>query len=68
MAQLEALYGIYGVRGLVDSPELMARLVEGADITTMYISRGMGFEGGGMPRARFPCWPEIMSIELVGGE
>ncbi len=36
--------------------------------TTMYISRGVGFEGGGMPRARFLCRPEIVSIELVGKE
>jgi predicted MPP superfamily phosphohydrolase len=36
------------------------------DGTTMYISRGIGFEGGGMPRARFLCPPEIVSIELQG--
>ncbi len=36
--------------------------------TTMYISRGIGFEGGGMPRARFLCPPEIVSIELAGSE
>jgi len=36
------------------------------DGTTMYISRGMGFEGGGMPRARFLCRPEIVSLELTG--
>ncbi len=34
--------------------------------TTMYISRGLGFEGGGMPRARFLCRPEIVSMELTG--
>lgn len=34
--------------------------------TTMYISRGIGFEGSVMPRARFLCWPEIVSIELKG--
>jgi predicted MPP superfamily phosphohydrolase len=34
------------------------------DDTAMYISRGIGFEGGGMPRARFLCRPEIVSIEL----
>jgi predicted MPP superfamily phosphohydrolase len=34
--------------------------------TTMVISRGIGFEGGGMPRARFLCRPEIVSIELGG--
>jgi predicted MPP superfamily phosphohydrolase len=34
--------------------------------TRMYISRGIGFEGGGMPRARFLCRPEIVSLELGG--
>jgi predicted MPP superfamily phosphohydrolase len=34
--------------------------------TTMYISRGIGFEGSVMPRARFLCRPEIVSIELEG--
>ena len=34
--------------------------------TRMYISRGVGFEGGGLPRARFLCRPEIVSIELGG--
>jgi predicted MPP superfamily phosphohydrolase len=34
--------------------------------TTLYISRGIGFEGGGMPRARFLCRPEIVSLELGG--
>ncbi|MBN1580977.1 MAG: metallophosphoesterase family protein [Anaerolineae bacterium] len=34
--------------------------------TQMYISRGLGFEGGGMPRARFLCRPEIVSVELQG--
>ena len=38
------------------------------DGTTMVISRGMGFEGGGMPRARFLCRPEIVSIEIEGSE
>jgi predicted MPP superfamily phosphohydrolase len=32
--------------------------------TTMYVSRGLGFEGGSLPRARFLCRPEIVSIEL----
>ena len=36
--------------------------------TRMYISRGIGFEGGGMPRARFLCRPEIVSLELEGEE
>lgn len=34
--------------------------------TRLYVSRGLGFEGGGMPRARFLCRPEIVSIELNG--
>ena len=34
--------------------------------TRMYISRGLGFEGGGLPRARFLCRPEIVSVELEG--
>jgi predicted MPP superfamily phosphohydrolase len=34
--------------------------------TTMYVSRGLGFEGGGLPRARFLCRPEIVSVELAG--
>jgi len=33
---------------------------------TLYVSRGLGFEGGSLPRARFLCRPEIVSIELVG--
>jgi predicted MPP superfamily phosphohydrolase len=33
--------------------------------TTMYVSRGLGFEGGRLPRARFLCRPEIVSIELA---
>lgn len=36
------------------------------DDTTMYVSRGLGFEGGAMPRARFLCRPEIVLIELQG--
>jgi predicted MPP superfamily phosphohydrolase len=35
--------------------------------TTMYVSRGLGLEGSGMPRARFLCRPEIVSLELRGG-
>jgi predicted MPP superfamily phosphohydrolase len=31
----------------------------------MYGSRGLGFEGGSLPRARFLCRPEIVSIELA---
>jgi len=34
--------------------------------TRMHISRGVGFEGGAMPRARFLCRPEIVSVALEG--
>jgi len=34
--------------------------------TRMYISRGLGLEGGATPRARFFCRPEIVSLELQG--
>jgi len=33
--------------------------------TTMYVSRGLGFEGSWLPRARFLCRPEIVGIELA---
>ena len=36
------------------------------DGTTMYISRGVGLEGGSVPRVRFLCRPEIVKIELSG--
>ena len=36
------------------------------DRTTMYVSRGIGMEGKGMPRMRFLCQPEIELIELRG--
>jgi predicted MPP superfamily phosphohydrolase len=34
--------------------------------TTLYVSRGMGMEGFGMPRARVFCPPEVVSITLSG--
>ena len=34
--------------------------------TTLYVSRGIGLEGRGAPRARFLCPPEIELIELSG--
>jgi hypothetical protein len=36
------------------------------DHTTLYVSRGVGMEGKGMPRMRFLCEPEIELIELRG--
>lgn len=35
--------------------------------TTLYVSRGLGMEGSGAPRARFLCPPEIVVID-IGGE
>jgi predicted MPP superfamily phosphohydrolase len=32
--------------------------------THLYVSRGLGMEGFGMPRARFLCPPEVVSISL----
>jgi predicted MPP superfamily phosphohydrolase len=34
--------------------------------TDLYVSRGLGMEGFGMPRARFFCPPEVVSITLQG--
>ncbi len=34
--------------------------------TTLYVSRGIGLEGKGAPRARFLCPPEIVLFTLVG--
>ncbi len=42
----------------------MGRYVE--KNTTLYVSRGIGLEGMGAPRARFMCPPEIELIELRG--
>jgi predicted MPP superfamily phosphohydrolase len=34
--------------------------------TQLYVSRGLGMEGFGAPRARFFCPPELVSITLLG--
>jgi predicted MPP superfamily phosphohydrolase len=34
--------------------------------TLLYVSRGLGLEGFGAPRARFFCPPELVSITLAG--
>jgi predicted MPP superfamily phosphohydrolase len=34
--------------------------------THLYVSRGLGMEGYGAPRARFFCPPELVSITLLG--
>ncbi len=36
--------------------------------TYLYVSRGLGMEGGGMPRVRFLCPPEIVMHTLQGGK
>ncbi len=36
--------------------------------THMYVSRGIGMEGYGAPRARFFCPPEVVAISLTGQE
>jgi predicted MPP superfamily phosphohydrolase len=36
------------------------------DGLTLYVSRGLGMEGKGAPRARFLCPPEIVCIDVVG--
>jgi predicted MPP superfamily phosphohydrolase len=36
--------------------------------THLYVSRGIGMEGFGAPRARFFCPPEVVVIELTGEE
>jgi predicted MPP superfamily phosphohydrolase len=44
----------------------MGRYVEAN--TTLYVSRGIGMEGMGAPRARFLCPPEIELFEIRGPE
>lgn len=34
---------------------------------TLYVTRGVGLEGGGAPRVRFNCPPEIVLWEIGGG-
>ena len=53
------------VTGSIYGRRYVSGLFEEGD-TRMYISRGVGFEGGGMPRARFLCRPEIVALELAG--
>lgn len=36
--------------------------------TTMYVSRGLGMEGLGMPRMRLMCPPELVLVHLQGAE
>jgi predicted MPP superfamily phosphohydrolase len=32
----------------------------------LFVSRGLGLEGKGAPRARFLCSPQVMLLELRG--
>lgn len=36
------------------------------DQLTLYVTRGIGLEGGGAPRVRFNCSPEVILWELYG--
>jgi hypothetical protein len=36
--------------------------------THLYVSRGLGMEGFGLPRARFFCPPEVVLVTLTGAE
>lgn len=36
------------------------------DGLTLYVSRGIGMEGRGAPRARFLCPPEVVCVDVVG--
>jgi hypothetical protein len=36
--------------------------------TYLYVSRGLGMEGFGAPRARFFCPPEVIAVDLHGGD
>lgn len=47
-------------------PDSAATLPAGeqAGSTTLYVSRGLGLEGLGLPRIRFLCPPEIVVVEL----
>jgi predicted MPP superfamily phosphohydrolase len=36
--------------------------------THLYVSRGIGLEGFGTPRARFFCPPEVVLISLSGSD
>jgi predicted MPP superfamily phosphohydrolase len=34
----------------------------------MYVSRGLGMEGGKAPKVRFCCRPEVAVIDIIGKE
>ena len=58
------LYGAVVTSSLYGRRYVSGLFREGA--MTMIISRGLGFEGGAAPRARFLCRPQIVSLTLQG--
>jgi predicted MPP superfamily phosphohydrolase len=60
-----SVYGREYVASLFEVPSDSSTAGQDQD-TWMYNSRGLGLEGSGMPRARFLCRPEIVSIDLRG--
>jgi predicted MPP superfamily phosphohydrolase len=58
-------YGRQYVAGLFEAPSSPVATGR-SESTWMHNSRGLGLEGGSMPRARFLCRPEIVSIDLAG--
>ncbi|MFO7696482.1 MAG: metallophosphoesterase [Anaerolineae bacterium] len=60
-----SVYGRQYVAGLFEMPPNAGG--RGTQHSTwMYNSRGLGLEGSSMPRARFLCPPEIVSIDIQG--
>jgi hypothetical protein len=60
------LYGALYTATAVGKQYEMGRYdVEGL---TLYVSRGIGMEGKGAPRARLLCPPEIVCIDLIGAD
>jgi predicted MPP superfamily phosphohydrolase len=58
------LYGAIVTSSIYGKTYERGRYVRGQ--TTLYVSQGLGLEGGAMPRARFLCRPEIVSLDLQG--
>ncbi len=57
-------YGALVTSSLYGKRYEMGRYTEGQ--TTLYVSRGLGMEGKGIPRMRFLCPPEVTLFELRG--
>ena len=58
------LYGAVATMSKFDKKYEMGRYQVGP--TTLYVSRGIGFEPRPAPRVRFLCRPEIAVIDLIG--